>query len=273
MSKRNLIVIPVYKSIPDWNEKLSFNQCLKILYEHPVCVITYRGLDIFYYMELLTKYEITYRVEYFKRHHFENIAGYNNLLLSSKFYKRFKNLEYILIYQLDAWVFWDELDSWCSRGYDYIGAPWFDGFNKNDLTTKCIGVGNGGFSLRNVKSHLRFTGCPFLWINMNKIFCNFYKGEFSDVLKIVPRIIRRLYNNNLWVIKKKFNCNEDIYWSKIIGDNFDSFKIPKMHEAARFSFEMNPQKLFEETGHELPFGCHAWEKNLNFWNKFILEKL
>lgn len=36
-----------------------------------------------------------------------------------------------MIYQLDAWVFNDELSSWCSLGYDYIGAPFFPYRGKN----------------------------------------------------------------------------------------------------------------------------------------------
>ena len=30
----------------------------------------------------------------------------------------------MLIYQLDAYVFKDELLNWANKGYDYIGAPW-----------------------------------------------------------------------------------------------------------------------------------------------------
>lgn len=30
----------------------------------------------------------------------------------------------MLVYQLDAYAFKDELFFWASLGYDYIGAPW-----------------------------------------------------------------------------------------------------------------------------------------------------
>ena len=30
----------------------------------------------------------------------------------------------MLIYQLDAFVFQDDLAYWCQQNYDYIGAPW-----------------------------------------------------------------------------------------------------------------------------------------------------
>ncbi len=43
-------------------------------------------------------------------------------MMDNTFYKQFLNYEYILIYQLDAFVFKDELN-YCSQGIDYVGAP------------------------------------------------------------------------------------------------------------------------------------------------------
>jgi hypothetical protein len=36
--------------------------------------------------------------------------------LSASFYERFLDTKYILIYQLDAFVFKDELQEWCDKG-------------------------------------------------------------------------------------------------------------------------------------------------------------
>jgi hypothetical protein len=44
--------------------------------------------------------------------------------LSEEFYQAFTDFEFMLIYQLDAFVFRDELADWCRSGYEYIGAPW-----------------------------------------------------------------------------------------------------------------------------------------------------
>jgi hypothetical protein len=44
-------------------------------------------------------------------------------MLSIDFYKRFRDYKFILIYQLDAYVFRDELEYWCEQDYDFIGAP------------------------------------------------------------------------------------------------------------------------------------------------------
>ena len=52
------------------------------------------------------------------------IAGYNRMMLSETFYACFADTEYILICHPDAWIFRDELESWCRRGYDCVAAPW-----------------------------------------------------------------------------------------------------------------------------------------------------
>ena len=55
---------------------------------------------------------------------FRNPVTYSRLLTMAGFYECFKRYEYMLVAQLDAWVFSDRLDFWCGKGYDYIGAPW-----------------------------------------------------------------------------------------------------------------------------------------------------
>ncbi len=118
------MLYPFTKSISNQFESISFNQCLKVFKKHLLCIVTHNDLDISSYTELLGKCKINYIIEYFNNEYFNGVSGYNKLMLSREFYLRFKNYEYILIYQLDAYVFRDELDYWCGQGYDYIGAPW-----------------------------------------------------------------------------------------------------------------------------------------------------
>ena len=63
-------------------------------------------------------------METFDPAYFTSIQGYNRLLLSTEFYQRFLGSAYLLICQLDVFVFRDELAGWVARGYDYVGAPW-----------------------------------------------------------------------------------------------------------------------------------------------------
>lgn len=263
------ILIPVYKISPDKSEIASFKQCLIVLFDHPITMICSRSLDITKYLFIANEVGKSIEIERFKNEYFLCIGSYSRLLLSKLFYKRFKNYSYILIYQLDAWVFRDELKYWCNKGYDYIGAPWFEGWNTVYFNSQFIGVGNGGFSLRKVKSHIKYSSNLFFWINRNKIFMNIYKNSLFDIFKVLPRLIYRLYINNLFVLNANFKANEDYYWSDIIGENFSDFKIPEPSIALKFSFEMNPQKLYDLNGQNLPFGCHAWQKNQPFWQQFI----
>ena len=75
---------------------------------------------------------------------------YNKLLTNYKFWEIFKS-EFVLIFQLDSIILKKIPDIFFN--YHYIGAPWINNpFIKNNIHfyNKKI-VGNGGFSLRNVK--------------------------------------------------------------------------------------------------------------------------
>ena len=69
-----------------------------------------------------------FSVERFPDECFTGVYAYSQLMLEKDFYKR------LLIHQLDAFVFSDELLEFCKMGYDYIRAP--------VLSLACIG--NGG---------------------------------------------------------------------------------------------------------------------------------
>jgi hypothetical protein len=73
-------------------------------------------------------------------------------MCSIGFYEVFRQYEYMLIYQLDCWVFRDELEMWCDKGYDYIGAPFFVKW----FVDRGIYVGNGGFSLRKISNIIEY---------------------------------------------------------------------------------------------------------------------
>src|SRR5262249_48770446 len=95
-----------------------------------------------------------FRLRLFPSEFFQSKNGYSRLLLSKDFYRAFQEYEFILIYQLDCLVFSGNLDYWCCRDWDYVGAPWFPDFGQE--TSKGFWkVGNGGFSLRKVSSAIR----------------------------------------------------------------------------------------------------------------------
>jgi hypothetical protein len=249
------VVIPVYKVTPSFEEEISFKQCIKILNNYKICIACPNDLDVSYYLTLYHEIEI-YR---FDKNYFQNIEGYNKLLLTESFYFKFIEYKYILLYQLDSFVFRDELSYWCSCNYDYIGAPWINTNLYNWLFIKAYPkilinyhkilfkgrylkrVGNGGFSLRKVNS----------FISNLKFF-------------------RTAANN--------WQANEDSFFAHFIGTFNPFFKIPNIHAALQFSFDAYPLYAFQMNNNIIPFGCHAFNKsndfyqqNKDFWKSYIKE--
>jgi hypothetical protein len=230
MKSECIVLIPYYKNELTAFEKFSLEKGLSVLSHHPVRFISPEGLVI------AKEYEHV-PVERFEKKSFQSLQGYNQLLLSEHFYARFLEYNFHLIYQLDALVFRDELDYWCSLGYDYYGAPWtkktWGGkyFNLFGLIDRK--VGNGGFSLRKTAT------------------------------------FHRMAKRAGW-IKKYIKFGEDVFWCNY-GFLFSrNFRIIGAEQAIKFAFETEPAQLFIANNKQLPFGCHAFEKNdLSFWKQTV----
>src|SRR5947209_4446890 len=117
------VIIPVYKEELAPEERLSFARCSKVLGNYPITLVAPQRMALGEYAET----QIRFSVKRFPPDYFKSISGYNRLLMYRQFYKSCIDSEYILIYQLDSYVFRDELEAWCRRGFDYLGAPWFQG--------------------------------------------------------------------------------------------------------------------------------------------------
>jgi len=255
--------VPVYKASISLAESASLLQLFTVLGSHPISLFTHTKLDLSVYQKLLIGK--AYQIIYFDEFFFKDTASYSKLLCSKIFYKEFKKFKFLLIYQLDAWVFKDELNYWCSQNYDYIGAPWFSKNEQDDLVFEA--VGNGGFSLRNVKSHLRVLN-SFSFTEKPGYVYYLLKKTYS-IKKSISILIEFLFYKNTHYLFNGFQENEDRFWSMIAFRNFKWFKTPSKELALKFSIEVYPS-YFIDTESDLPFGCHAWEKyDRVFWNKFI----
>ena len=146
-----VVVIPVYKETPSDSEQIAYRQCIAVLGEFPIVVVAPKGFDLGYYKDSHPSVDILF----FESQYFQSVQGYNRFLLYPKFYESFVDYDCMLIYQLDAFVFRNELLHWCSQDYAYIGAPWFEGFTEATPEAGFIGVGNGGFSLRRPAIYLQ----------------------------------------------------------------------------------------------------------------------
>ena len=255
------IVVPVYKEVLDKYEELSFRQCLKILHKYQVFIVTHENLNLFVYDTIAKEYDAQLRKVFFSDSYFCNIAGYNRLLKSKQFYMSFDSYQYILIYQLDAFVFRDELEDWCKKEYDYIGAPWIADNNGELMERKYWKVGNGGLSLRKVSYCLKVLSWkgPVL------------KYSYYKKLKYLPYILG-WKNNMRFFLKSKLN--EDGILGGLLTPSYINPKLPSPKEAALFAFENFPSYMYHMCNNQLPFGCHAFLKfeYETFWKQFIESK-
>lgn len=269
------IAIPVYKSFNKLtsNEFGSLNQCMKVLSRYRLYLFGPVGMDYTAYRNLAKHHGVEIECVNFPRKYFRSTSTYNRLLLSPFFYRTFRKHEYLLIYQLDAWVFSDELEYWCSKGFDYIGAPWYESFGLPIEEPKILAVGNGGFSLRKIKSHIRvlysfsYISSPSeIWTN---IFCN-NVGVRRKLVNIFRFLSNVTFRNNSFFLFNSHAGQEDGFWCFFAAKNFQWYKVADVESAIAFSFETHPEKLYILNNHKLPFGCHAWEKhNPEFWKSFV----
>ncbi|MCV9926867.1 hypothetical protein OIU83_04360 [Flavobacterium sp. LS1R49] len=251
------IIIPIYKEYFGELEEKSFLQCVKVLNNYDIVLVQPEGLDNSY----ITKEFDKISTVSFPKRYFKDIEGYNELLLSSLFYESFLDSEYILIYQLDAFVYKDDLTIWCQKGYDYIGAPWiatpestvflkyynklarkFRSKRKNEREKIFFKVGNGGFSLRKTMSHYSITKTKQEFIS------NFLNSESKEIYAI-----------------------EDVFWSIKAPEFDENFKIPNYKEALYFAIDRKPKIAFKLIDNQLPFGCHGINKPkvVDFWRPIL----
>lgn len=266
------VVIPIYKELDSKSEKFSVESTIDILKSRHIYFIAPHCLR--YWIEEYTKNlqkerQLLIFDIYFDDNFFVSKASYNKLMLSLAFYKNFINYKYILIVQTDALVLRDNLDEWMSKDYSYIGAPWFEGWDNPVRPLRFIGSGNGGFSLRKVKDFIHILESPRYVPNILARPNKTRKGllYFLDtVYKLISG--KLIYAYNFWPLFPR--VNEDVFWGVLVPNRYNFFKVPEPHEAAFFSFEVEPAYLYELTNHQLPIGCHAWEKyGYQFWKKVL----
>ena len=256
------VVIPVYKSTLTDYERISLMQCMRILGRYPVFLAVPTGLDV---SGFVTEFPVL-QVQRFDAAFFANIQGYNRLMLSETFYRAFAGFEFMLIHQLDAFVFQDDLAGWCRRGYDYIGAPWLrdiDFRNKTDelvfntkkqittwldlkkpdgITPREItgqnSVGNGGLSLRRIPAFLAVLA----------------SGAANKKLAV--------YADN-----QTHQYNEDVFWGIEVNRYRPRLRVPDFRTALRFAVEFYPERAIATYNQgRLPFGCHAWDiHETDYW--------
>jgi hypothetical protein len=213
-------------------------------------------------------------VERFKDEYFGSTDAHTHFCLSKDLYRRFSDYNYILMYHLDSLVFNSNLSDWCKLNYDFIGAPWIKGPDLPWLREE--GVGNGGFSLRKVKSFLNLLNSRVPWHNLDEEIKR--KGDpkainrFYYVKKTSLNIIPGLNNIQRHIEKYiKESRHDDRFLYFYAKKYYPGFTTAPVEVALRFAFEGNPKICYELNNREIPFGCHAWEKyDKEFWLPYLL---
>ena len=255
------IIIPVYKSILTEYESISFKQYRKILGNYPTYVISPKGLKLPKELGGISNL----KREYFDSYYFSGIPGYNSLMLSSAFYERFSSYKFMLIYQLDAFVFRDDLAKWCDANYDYIGAPWFKNYGEGSSAIDLFAVGNGGLSLRKIETFIKTIKCQTKFEILRDVFWDL--RHFKSIKKYFIGTKLATASERYLI---KYTANEDVFWSLIAKNYAKNFSVASIEVALQFSFENSPETLFG-INKGLPFACHKWENYIPFWKKHILD--
>jgi Protein of unknown function (DUF5672) len=253
IQKTACVVVPVYTTALEPSEWASLDRCIAVLGSHPIILAKPHGLDI----RPILAIHPTLLSESFADDYFTSVKDYNRLLLKDEFYARFAAYEFMLICQLDAFVFFDRLQEWCRRGYDYVGAPWIPHNNppgKLELLASALrrkyfritnrqykhkagdhhgqqhySVGNGGFSLRKIAS----------------------------MRSVLSQLDQRAepYRNG-----ERTPWAEDIFFCIEANRYRPHLAIPGFEESTNFAWETHPEVAARFCKTALPFGFHAWNK-------------
>ena len=259
-----VILILAHKPILSRNEAISLLQCTKVFRSREIRLVCPKGLDTSQYIDLAPKLEI----DYIPRQWQSTYSAFNRLKISPFLYKKYSRFGFILFYELDAFVFEDKLKYWCSQPYDYIGAPWFEGFARCTESSPFIGVGNGGFSLRRVQSHLKVLRSLAYVKAPAKLWSDYraHSLTFGDLVKNLT-----FKNNTFWWLND-WADNEDMFWGLQVPRICQWFRVAPVEKAYRFSMELNGRRLLQLSGGKLPFGCHAWWKyDYDLWSRHICD--
>ena len=147
--------------------------------------------------------ELIYRYVKYSDECFSSLNAYNNMLsLSANHYGDFGgNYDYMLTYQLDGYIFDNDLNYFLDKNYDYIGGYYLPMYTErtkynhyDNIDTEHHIIMNSGVSLKNIKfcinsinEHYRkyLDGCEFnnvySYINDDSFFSLFYNKEVNPI--------------------------------------------------------------------------------------------
>jgi hypothetical protein len=260
-SKRVVILITVHQPTFTPLEEISLRQCFKVLGHYPIKLVCPEGMDTSAYRRVIPQIE----VDPIPPHWQSSYANFTLMKIEPFLYRRYQQYEYVLFYELDAFVFRDDLAHWCDAGLDYIGAPWFEGMVAAKDNAAVHGVGNGGFSLRKVSAMLRGRLSKRLWLRL--LLSEARRKPLQALRRFLVDLPRIAIGKDTTI---DYARGEDSFWGLVVNRHLPWFKVASFDEARQFSFETLPRRLYRLNGERLPFGCHAWTRyDLDFFRPHV----
>ena len=270
MEHKVVVVTPVYKKDITESELMSIKSIVNSLERYDKVVVAPKKFtndkDF-----IETWKNFGYSVKFLDDKHFKDILSYNKLMLNVEFYNLFIDYDYMLICQLDVLIFSDSLDYWISKNLDYVGAPWVVKYN-NDK--KFLGAGNGGLSLRKIKTFIDVLKSKQFFYKLDSFNNIPMQAKLKNIILLKILISNKIGRKFTQLFRYLFEGNEDIFWTYYATFFVQEFKVATIKDSLKFAFEEYPEFCFEQNNNTLPFGTHAWEKyNIDFWKKYQIESI
>ncbi|WP_259700964.1 DUF5672 family protein [Synechococcus sp. CS-1324] len=275
------MVIPVYQANLNAYEQISLRRAFAILADHPICLLVPRSRQnaIRLMLQKLLPLEANCGWQVVDDHCLDSHRSYNQMMLEPAFYRHYASHSHLLICQLDAYVFEDQLLHWCHQPFDYIGAPlYLPNATHGPAGLFCVGV--GGFSLRRIQPILAL-------LQANPIV--FRSRELREILQPFNNKARALYLIRYLFCRLINGCrlaapgnqlsrwvgvNEDAVFAKYLPRYHSSFRLPDASAALEFCIDKHVELELAALGGAIPFAAHAWwtcPENLAAWRPFITE--
>lgn len=262
------VVIPVHKAVPAADEVTSLQACAQRLKAYDRFLVFPVGIDVRAYIAI----DPELKLKPVDPQWLASIEQYNKMKVSEAFYQLFSSYQFMMTYEPDAYIFTDKLEVNNAFAFDYIGAPFFEGYWAAKPGARFIEGCNSGFSVRNIQSCLK----ALRSMRKYRMHWLLYKAFLSPVRAVKIKV-------NEWTKGKyevfvtgrfafyfeDFHLNEDVIWGDVIPKLFPWFRVADPMSALKFSFEYNLDESLRLNGGKLPLGCHAWAKHPEFWNQYI----
>jgi hypothetical protein len=282
------VAIPVYRPTFPLYEAFALKHNTRVLNKYPVVLVAPESLDCGNYLALVPDA----RIIRFDDSFFRGTDGYNELCLSSRFWQAFKNFSHVLICQLDALVFSDQIQTLTCLGIDYIGSAVCKYDIRTGIFIRWITSQNGGLSLRNVQGHLRLLQSRRLRCLLKERYaihkdlisstqhedgssvCQAVRGlKFVAGQLLGKGIFNHIDQRNDTRISQRVFIAEDQFWSRL-APKFgpECFRVAELGQAQAFGFQNGLERLVGQYHGQPPFGCHGPEKVQAFHKFLCLEQ-